>query len=301
MSALLALLLAATPQGRATYRAELAGVHVGMAELALSCAGAARPPCTVRWSTRMRLPALAGGELRERRLEAPFDPVDCEVPLPASAAEVVLGAEAGPERRCRPAVDEETGRRGQACARREGAALALEVLGVEERVVPGADGLPERVELPGQRMLFVRDAAAAVPAAAPPLDVRVRAGAGAGASFCGRRADPAAALEAGAGVPPVVATGEACQVQAEAYAAAARRAGWPARVALGVAHDGRGFVWHAWAELQGPAGWLAVDPAFGQRPARGPRFTVARLVPGDAASRQQAGEAILACWGRAVE
>jgi transglutaminase-like putative cysteine protease len=69
-------------------------------------------------------------------------------------------------------------------------------------------------------------------------------------------------------------------------------------VAVGVAHDGDGFVWHAWVEVRTAGRWVAVDPAFGQVPARGPRFTIARHA-GDAAGLAEAGRRILACWGRA--
>ncbi len=44
--------------------------------------------------------------------------------------------------------------------------------------------------------------------------------------------------------------------------------------------------------------WVAVDPAFRQAPARGPRFTVATWAPGDEAARAEAGRRLLACWGR---
>ncbi len=80
--------------------------------------------------------------------------------------------------------------------------------------------------------------------------------------------------------------------------AEAGRRGLEARTAVGVAHDGEGFVWHAWAEVRGADGWTAVDPAFGEAPARGPRFTLGRYAPGDAAARAEAGRRILACWGR---
>ncbi|HEY6099663.1 MAG TPA: transglutaminase-like domain-containing protein, partial [Anaeromyxobacter sp.] len=87
--------------------------------------------------------------------------------------------------------------------------------------------------------------------------------------------------------------------RAAAWVATARRAGIPARVALGVAWDGAAFVWHAWAEARAGGAWIPVDPSFGQAPARGPRFTLARHAPGDGAARAEAGRRILACWGRA--
>jgi len=146
----------------------------------------------------------------------------------------------------------------------------------------------------------VRDPEARLPELPPPLEARVL-GPPEGSParrFCGREPDrppPRAVLSA---FPRPQPDGKACRAQAAAYAAAARRAGLPARIALGVADDGRGFVWHAWVEVKAAAGWIPVDPAFGQLPARGPRFTVARH-EGDPAGLAAAGRAILACWGKA--
>jgi transglutaminase-like putative cysteine protease len=58
------------------------------------------------------------------------------------------------------------------------------------------------------------------------------------------------------------------------------------------------MVWHEWAELRVGGRWIAVDPSFGQAPARGARFTLARWTHGDAASRAAAGKKILRCWSR---
>lgn len=99
------------------------------------------------------------------------------------------------------------------------------------------------------------------------------------------------------GSPRAEPTGKACRAQAAAYAAAARRAGLPSRIAAVAHRPGRGFVWHAWTEVRTGAGWIAVDPAFGQLPARGPRFTLARHED-DPAGVAAAGRAILECWGR---
>ena len=320
----LALLLAAAlaapgdlPEGAARYRVELSGEVVGVASLGAACAA---PPglCTVTWEARLRLPAASGGALASRRVRAPVDRrgvlagapevvVDGRRPgagdlragaVPVSAAELVLSARGGG---CVAAVDEETGRSGQACARLEGRRLRGRILGVEEEWTVGEDGLPERVELPGQRARYVRDGAARVPASPPPLEVRV-AGPPEGAAaarFCGRPPDPPAPEGDLSGLPEPRPDGSSCRAQAEAYAALVRRAGRPARIALGVAHDGEGFVWHAWVEVRTGVGWIPVDPAFGQLPARGPRFTVARHA-GDPAGLAEAGRRILACWGRAA-
>ena len=216
--------------------------------------------------------------------------------VPLALAELVLAARGGG---CIEALDEETGRTGPACARVEAGRLRVEALGVVEDVTAGKDGFPDAVEIPAQGTRFVRDATAEVPDAAPRLEVRVP-GPQEGRTpsrFCGRMADagpPRADLSA---FPEPRPDGSSCREQAQAYAAALRARGIPARVAVGVAHDGAGFVWHAWAEGRTAAGWLAVNPAFGQLPARGPRFTIARQA-GDAAGVAEAGRRILECWGR---
>jgi hypothetical protein len=316
---LAALLLAGSPgfdlpEGHARYRVELSGAVVGLAELGVRCAGG--QGCEVGWSTALRLPAEAGGGVRTRRLVTRLDgagridevlvdglPADVRhAPrgsYPASAAELVLFR--SPEGRCVTVFEEETGRSGPACLTAIAAdgARRMTVLGVEELVRPGADDLPARVELPSQRAAYVRDGEAAVPPRVA-LSVRVAGpAAGEAARFCGRAPDPGAP-PVSAELPPVRPDGRACQAQAAAYAAAARRHGLAARIAVGVAHDGQGFVWHAWAEVRGAAGWVAVDPAFGELPASAPRFTVARH-GGDAASQRDAGRRILACWGQRVE
>lgn len=317
IAVLLAVLGAAQPlpEGSARYRVEIAGAHVGVAALAASCRAGAEPRCAVTWDSRLRLPTASGGALRTRRIHARLDQagrirgaVSVEVDgvpgrvavapgaMPLSAAELILAARGGG---CIEVVDEETARTGTACGEPAGALLRVVALGVEEEVLPGADGFPEVVEIPGQRTRFVRDPDARVPALPPPLEVRV-VGPPEGQParrFCGREPDAPSPRAVLAGFPRVAPDGRACREQAMAYAAAARRAGLPARVALGVAHDGRGFVWHAWAEVRTDASWIPVDPAFGQLPAKGPRFTVARHEggPGEVAA---AGRAILACWGK---
>ena len=324
MSALVLLLAAALsapgelPEGAARYRVELSGEAVGVADLRAACAAPPAGRCTVTWEARLRLPAASGGVLTTRRVVAPVDrggalagapavtvdgrrlPTPTVRPagaVPLSAAELILSARGGG---CVEAVEEETGRSGQACARLEGRRLRGLVLGAAEEWTVGEDGLPERLELPGQRARYLRDGAAVVPAVPPPLEVRVP-GPPEGrepSRFCGRAPDRPAPWADLSGLPEPRPDGSSCRAQAQAYAARVRRAGWPARIALGVAHDGAGFVWHAWVEVWTRLGWVPVDPAFGQLPARGPRFTVARHAA-DPAGLAEAGRRILACWGRA--
>jgi hypothetical protein len=221
--------------------------------------------------------------------------------VPAALAEVVLAAEVaalGAEA-CVPFFDEERPERRRACARRDGAALSGDVGGIPVRIVPGADGFPAEILVAG-RFRYVRDPGAEVPRSAPrlagtrvpgpadPRDAR---------SFCGVPVDPAPGAGGVEALPEPAAAGESCREKTAAWLAAARRRGLEGRTAVGVAWDGEGFVWHAWAEVRSGGGWLPVDPSFGQRPARGPRFTVARYAAGDAAARDAAGVRILGCWG----
>jgi hypothetical protein len=302
-------------QGTARYRIELGGVQVGVAELAFACGGG--DACRLTWSSAMRLPAAAGGQLRtkrlagdvdragllvRRRVEVDVDGATRAVPVPpdvapASAAELLLAVRGGG---CLPVVEEESGETGVACAELRGGELRATVLGVAELVTVGEDGFPAVVEIPSQRTRYVRDAGARVPEEAPPLEVRVPGPprARAARTFCGRTPDRPAPTADPSRLPPARPDGRSCRTQAAEYVEAARSAGLAARVALGVAHDGDGFVWHAWAEVRTGAGWVAVDPAFGQLPARGPRFTIARH-GGDDASLAAAGRSILACWGTA--
>ena len=317
IGALAALALAsappALPEGRARYRVEMAGAPVGFAELAVTCAG---PACRYTWRSELRLPAMSGGMLLRRQFQAQIDragrlgPARVEVEVdgarsrtgapgavPLSLAEVVLAAR--PDR-CVDVLDEETGRRGRACAAHQAGWMGVVVLGTAEQVTSGPDGFPDEVAIDAQASRFVRDPGAAVPAAAPPLEVRVPGpeGGGAGSRFCGRPRDPPSPAVDLSGLPEARPGQASCRDQARDYAEAVRRHGLPARVAVGVAHDGAGFVWHAWVEVLTEAGWVAVDPAFGQRPALGPRFTIARH-GADPASLAEAGRRILACWGRA--
>ena len=316
IAAAAALLLAALPDGAARYRVELAGEHVGAAELSIRCAGEA---CRARWETRLRLPADAGGEVLESATEvlvardgralrgdvrgargdlrwsyrAP------EGAVPVSIAEVALRAARAGE--CVDVFEEETLARGRACVRAAGARLELDLLGIAERVEPGKDGFPAEVTIAAQATRYVRDSAARTPSTAPALygtavpgpSDPARAG-----SFCDLPPDgpPTAAARA---APPPRAVGASCREKTAAYLAAARRAGIEGRTAVGVAWDGARFVWHAWAEVRADGAWVPIDPSFEQAPAAGPRFTVARYADGDRAAWLAAGRSILACWGRA--
>jgi len=132
--------------------------------------------------------------------------------------------------------------------------------------------------------------------------VAVQAGPGvrpeAARRFCGRTAEPAA-LAALRGLPAAAAEGRSCREKTARWLAAAAAVGRAGRHVVGVAWDGAAFVWHEWAEVRAGAGWVPVDPSFGQLPAEGPRFALARFAPGDLAGEAEAGAAILACWGTA--
>lgn len=332
-AALLALALAAAPlpDGKARWRFELSGEHVGTVELALACDG---ERCLATWTSERRAPAELGGRRWTRRTEVEVDregawrggrlrvtddggalkTAGVDGAVPVSLAEVVLARRVplpprkgwqsalppGP-RVCVEAFDEASGRRGEACAWRDGDVLAVEVLGVEEAVVPAADGFPASVAIPAQAARFVRDEEATAPRRAPRLHGTVVAGprdpAEAG-SFCGvprdRDPDPA---DLGF-LPEPRADGAGCVERTAAWLERAARRGLKGRTAVGVAWDGGRWVWHAWAEVRLERGWIPVDPSFGERPARGPRFTLAVHAPGDEAARLRAGERILRCWGR---
>lgn len=310
------LATAGLPEGTARWRMSLSGEPVGVVELTIRCDG---PGCQVTWSSAQRLPAEAGGGLRERRTTVPVDrrgratgPARRhedgrvrDVPLPAGSvpamlAEVVLArAPAG----CLDAADEGSGAPVRACVRDgEAGARVVQVGGAVELVRPGRGPFPAELAIPAQRVRFTLDPAAAVPARAPRLygvEVPGPADPRDAARFCGLVPDPVAPAGAAAGLPRPAAPGPSCRERSLAWAEAARRQGLAARVAVGVAHDGGAYVWHAWAEAQVGGRWVAVDPSFRQAPARGPRFTLATYAPGDEAARQAAGRRILACWGRA--
>jgi transglutaminase-like putative cysteine protease len=59
-----------------------------------------------------------------------------------------------------------------------------------------------------------------------------------------------------------------CQTHARLYTALARAAGIPTRFVSGLVYqDGKGFLYHSWAESLLEGHWVAVDPTFGQVPA----------------------------------
>jgi len=316
----LAAALAGLPErAELRYRMEIGGEPVGYAILAVSCAPEG---CRAGWTTSLRAPAAAGGAMLERSIELEVAPTgearstrvwirdgrgDREVeagagPAPASLAELLLSDLAPGARRCIPVRDEASGRTGQACGRREGDWLEVEVLGVAERVRGKAGELPEEVVLPDQRVRFVADPEARLPERAPRLHgVRVPAAPGLApqraALFCGYPAEPASTAPL-AGLPPFP-DGESCREKTARFLAALRAQGREGRHVVGVAWDGEAFVWHEWAEVRSDATWAAIDPSFGQAPARGPRFAVARFAPGDPEAEDEAGRRVLSCWGSA--
>ncbi len=317
-SLLAAAALLALPEGAARWRAELGGIVVGVAELRVSCAGGV---CIVTHAIRLRRPEEAGGGVERVEVELPVDRdgrfrggtvrverngvsrAGAGVPgaVPAALVEVVLAALG---EGCVPFFEEERPSERVACAGRALGAVAADVGGVHVRIAPGEDGFPREVEVAG-RFRYVRDATAEVPRAAPRLaGTRVPGPSEPGAArrFCGAPRDPspgAAAVGAG-GLPAPRAAGASCREKTRAWLAAVRARGLLGRAAVGVAWDGESFVWHEWAEVRAQGGWLAVDPSFGQRPAEGPRFTLARFDADDAPAREAAGARILACWGAAA-
>jgi hypothetical protein len=318
----LAAVAAALPEGTARYRAELGGIPVGAAELRIACAGAR---CSARSSTMLRLPEESGGGLVEeavevevdrdgryrggplavRRRGVPSSPPGLDGAVPAAVAEVVLAGEAARSAgdACVPFFVEGQRAPRQACARRALDGRVRAVIGlVSTEIAPGADGFPAEVVVAG-RFRWTRDPEARVPARPPrlagtrvpgPADPREAR------AFCGLRADPPVDEVRAAALPSPRASGESCREKTAAWLAEARARGLEGRTAVGVAWDGERFAWHAWAEIRDGAGWIPVDPSFGQRPARGPRFTVARYGDDEAPAREAAGEQILRCWGSAV-
>jgi hypothetical protein len=312
-------LLGILPSGAATYRFELGGEPIGTAELRSTCGGGGR--CTVRWSVRTRAPEAGGGAIHARRVEVEVDdegrwvdgPLAVSedgVPVasrgvwgsvPVSLAELVL-ARARAEGPCIEVFDERSGEKGKACSRRgAGASWELDVRGELEKVRMGADGLPAEVTVPAQRARFVADPRAEIPSEPPRLYGVTVPGVstpGDARRFCGVPVDPPPPAGRFDRLPPPVAEGANCREKTQRWLEGATRAG-PGRTAVGVAWDGGAFSWHAWAEVQLEGRWIAVDPSFGQLPARGPRFTIARYADSDGAARAAAGRRVLECWGRA--
>jgi hypothetical protein len=327
---LAAVFFAVLPEGSARWRFELSGEHVGVVELAVSCAGEA---CVAGWRSERLAPAEAGGRRSSRRVEVEVDregrwrggrvrvtedgrairAAGVHGAVPAILAEVVLAGRMairpaglppiapGDHELCLEAFEEGTGARGAACARREGAALEASVLGEAETIAPGKDGFPLVIAIPRQGARFVRDDAGNAPQTPPRLHGVAVAGPRdpeRAVAFCGVPRDPPPAALDVSSLPAPRAQGRDCREKSAAWLAAAARAGVSGRTAIGVAWDGARFVWHAWAEVRLGGRWLPVDPSFEELPARGPRFTLAVYAPGDAEARRRAGERILACWGR---
>jgi hypothetical protein len=218
-------------------------------------------------------------------------------------AETLLAAAPEGERRCLRVEDAETGRVGTGCATRRGSWLEGEVLGEKVRIRAAPGSLPEEVLLPGQDTRFVADAAAAVPERAPAaFGSAVPAPPGAEAErdlvFCGLAAEPEDPSPPPSSVPREFPERGNCQEASTAYLRTARDDGLEGRYVVGVAWDGRRFVWHEWVEVATGRRWIAVDPSFRQVPAQAPRFAVARFAPGDETARAEAGRKVLACWGK---
>jgi len=59
-----------------------------------------------------------------------------------------------------------------------------------------------------------------------------------------------------------------CQTHARLYTALARAAGIPTRIVSGLVYlDGKGFLYHSWAESFIEGRWVSVDPTYNQLPA----------------------------------
>jgi len=263
--------------------------------------GARPPPAAEVVSRRIEIEAAPTGTARRVRVRATANGRSRETeagsgPVPTSLTEVMLAYATEGERRCVAARDEESGRTGEACARRQGAWLEGEVLGEPIRFRAVAAEAPEEVLLPAQGVRFVADPAVALPTRAPRLfGTTVPAPAGSPARLCGTTLD-AASPPAPAAVPRAFPHGGSCREQTARYLDLAAREGLRGRHAIGVAFDGRAWVWHEWAELLVGGQWIPVDPSFEQAPAEGPRFTLARFEDADAVARAKAGRRILACW-----
>jgi hypothetical protein len=322
--ALLLLALTAANAQSVRYRVEIAGHPVGWAELSLTCAG---DRCQGRWESALRLPEETGGSVATRRIDLELDAAmggrrvrgvardlrgerrwDREAKgIPTALATWKLAGLRQGERRCLDAFEEESDKRGTVCATRSGPWLEGEALGVPIRWRVDS-GPPQEIELPSQRTRFVADGAAALPARPPRIYGSAAVGgvgsttggagdaaADAAGNFCGSRKDP----EPTGSLPvdlPIFSGGGSCQEQTARFLAELAQSGRRGRHAVGVAWDGTALVWHEWAEVESGTAWVAVDPAFRQAPAKGPRFTVARFETNDAPARARAGARVLDCW-----
>lgn len=316
MTALLLALLAVLPDAATRrYRVEIGGQAVGVATLSVRCE---RSSCTGLFETELRIPEAGGGGVARRKVKVSTDREGTLLEAEAGGrrrrasgeavasivAETLLAATPDGERRCLDVEDAETGRIGKACATRRGAWLEGEVLGDPVRFRSGRDGLPDEVVLPSQETRFVSDPVAKVPARAPvafgsvvpapPGVERERV-----ILFCGLAPEAEDPSPPPVGIPRDFPERGNCQEISAAYLRAARDDGLEGRLVVGVAWDGRRFVWHEWVEVAAARRWIAVDPSFRQLPAQAPRFAVARFAPGDKAGRAEAGRKVLACWGKA--
>jgi len=315
----LLLALAVLPQSAARrYRMEIDGAAVGVASLAVRCGPEG---CRAWFETETRSPEAAGGATVRHSVLAYVDDLGVvreayvggggerrRAPGAGAVASILAEvrlAEAGEgERRCLEVVDEESGRSGTACATRRGSWLEGVVLGEPVRFRSGPGGLPDEVVLSGQGARFLADPAAAVPRRAPRMFGSVVASPpGAeeerGIRFCGVAREEDDPEPPPPGIPTNFPERGSCREKTAAWLRGARELGLEGRHAVGVAWDGRRFVWHEWAELSVSGRWVAVDPSFRQIPAQGPRFTLGRYAEEDEAARAAAGRAVLACWGRA--
>jgi hypothetical protein len=316
VKALLLALLAVLPDAASRrYRVEIGGQAVGVATLSVRCE---RAGCTGLFETAFRVPEAGGGGVARRSVKVTTDRegtlLDAEMAgkrrkaggeaVASILAEALLAGTPEGERRCLDVEDVETGRPGRACATRRGAWLEGEVLGEPVRFRASPGDLPDEVVLPAQETRFVSDPAAAVPSRAPAtFGSAVPAPPGAELErsllFCGLAPEPEDPAPPPAGLPRDFPDRGNCQEMSVAYLRSARDDGLEGRLVVGVAWDGKRFVWHEWTELMAAGRWIAVDPSFRQLPAQAPRFAVARFAPGDEAGRAEAGRKVLACWGKA--
>ena len=313
------VLLAETSQ---RYRVELGGEPIGLASLSVTCREQPAT-CRVTWTSRLRLPDTAPGdpEVLERRIEIGTDRIGRARQVrvqdgrtastsavhgerfPAALVELILSETPDGERRCIDVIAEETGEEGRACARRQGEWLFEDLLGVAVRSRSPRAGLPLEVVIPEHRIQFLADPQARLPGKPPRLygvevprapEARIEGP----LRFCGAAAEKTGDPVSAPAIPPSL-PGD-CRAQTTRYLALAAAAGVQGRHAVGVAWDGRAFVWHEWAELLLAGRWSAVDPAFRQVPAQGPRFTLGRFADGEEKARLEAGKKILSCWGRSL-